>query len=388
VINNIMRFDYKIVSLICALLLMTWATLSLRLVLASSTALAEPRIPPGMLESRLELRVNFSSLEQLTLVWNMNSCGECTGFAVEAYEFVLGLKALVPKLSFINGPALKNCLCPGYTPEEIQTLESARSRTQLARNIDGGHEKFEAKTLQKLASSWALGRSTRFRYRNRRFSPTASGRKPQTTDVMVLHLPPPAFPSSWPFRTVDGSVWARPRFLIGRSMTEGSKIAAHWVHFSQRVDELWVPASFLQAAFVEAGVPREKVHVVAEAVHPAFFQSPLPKVFDEQDLFRFLAVGKWEARKGITLLLSSYFAEFTARDRVVLILKTFLFEDSDSHNHNKIRNKIQSIARDTLGSAFNQSLLPAVEILTDTLKVAPNYFYFVHTIIVSYILHS
>jgi hypothetical protein len=41
-------------------------------------------------------------LVNLTLVWSLDYCGGCTGFAVEAYEFLLGLNSHM-KVGLING---------------------------------------------------------------------------------------------------------------------------------------------------------------------------------------------------------------------------------------------------------------------------------------------
>ena len=46
------------------------------------------------------------------------------------------------------------------------------------------------------------------------------------------------------------------------------------------------------------------------------------------DAFKFLAVGKYEARKGFDVLLDAFYAAFTADDNVVLLILTRSFHSS------------------------------------------------------------
>jgi hypothetical protein len=90
-------------------------------------------------------------------------------------------------------------------------------------------------------------------------------------------------------------------------MTEAHRIPSHWAEHTKRVDEIWVPSRFLVDAFVSGGVPQSKLVVIPEAVHPSFFATALPQVYMRDNssvrssatyYFKFLSVGKWEARKG------------------------------------------------------------------------------------------
>ena len=47
-----------------------------------------------------------TSIDNLTLVWSLDYCGFCTGFAVEAYDFVLGLDSYL-KIGLINGKSTR-----------------------------------------------------------------------------------------------------------------------------------------------------------------------------------------------------------------------------------------------------------------------------------------
>jgi len=94
----------------------------------------------------------------------------------------------------------------------------------------------------------------------------------------------------------------------------------------KRVDEIWVPSSFLVEVFASGGVPREKLVVVPIPIDTQFY-SPLPFLPSSSSTaslpsqlrplslpnrggFNFLSVFKWEQRKGWDVLLDAYLAEF------------------------------------------------------------------------------
>jgi glycosyltransferase involved in cell wall biosynthesis len=246
--------------------------------------------------------------ENSTLVWSLNYCGQCTGFAVEAYDFVIPLaESYAPgAMGFANGnrhASHSKCTCPGYSRTDVALLERA---------------------------SAAMPALTRRRI-----------------DVWVEHQPPPVYPRFvGAYTTSTGLVVRRrPLWVVGRSMCEAQRVRADWVPHLKRVDEVWVPSRFLIDAFASAGAPREKLVLIPEAVHPAFFETSLPSLFerdqcgraDTPNRFVFLAVGKWEARKGLDELVAAYVCEFDSRDPVVLVLKTFLFQQHDGKNEAKVR---------------------------------------------------
>jgi glycosyltransferase involved in cell wall biosynthesis len=101
-----------------------------------------------------------------------------------------------------------------------------------------------------------------------------------------------------------------------------------WCFMYKRVDEIWVPSSFLVEVFASGGVPREKLVVVPIPIDTQFY-SPLPFLpsssssstaslpsqlrplsLPNRGGFNFLSVFKWEQRKGWDVLLDAYLAEF------------------------------------------------------------------------------
>eukprot|EP01033_Poteriospumella_lacustris_P010606 gene10605-7548_t len=124
-------------------------------------------------------------------------------------------------------------------------------------------------------------------------------------------------------------------------MFETDRLPNGWLPRLAYMDELWVPTEHMRRIFLQHRVPPEKLFVVAEAVDTDFF-APQPKraVHYEKhqlhalqrlpaNVFVFLFVGKFEARKGIDLLLRAYLAEFAKpADEVLLVFLTGAYHSS------------------------------------------------------------
>jgi glycosyltransferase involved in cell wall biosynthesis len=101
-----------------------------------------------------------------------------------------------------------------------------------------------------------------------------------------------------------------------------------------RCNQLWVPCKDNARAFIDAGMPEEKVHVVpcpyVPGVGPAGIAAPFggERVPDGK---RFYTIGKWEPRKNLPGLLRAFLRGFTPKERVSLALKTSGFETWKDH---------------------------------------------------------
>jgi glycosyltransferase involved in cell wall biosynthesis len=130
-------------------------------------------------------------------------------------------------------------------------------------------------------------------------------------------------------------------YKIGRTMFETDRLPSGWIPRLNYMDEIWVPTEHMKKIFLSHQFPSRKIHVVAEAVDTDFFK-PMTKrpVHYEKynlaglrrlpaNLFIFLFVGKFEARKGIDILLKAYFNEFKKpKDEVLLIFLTGAYHSS------------------------------------------------------------
>jgi len=106
-----------------------------------------------------------------------------------------------------------------------------------------------------------------------------------------------------------------------------------WVEPLQRdVDELWVPSESVRAMYLAAGIPPERVAVLANGVDLELFSAegdryPLPAQAGADDdggrPLRFLFVGGLIWRKGPDVLLEAFRAAFAGSEEAVLVVKDF-----------------------------------------------------------------
>ena len=159
--------------------------------------------------------------------------------------------------------------------------------------------------------------------------------------TVVCHAPPDAWKPS-KFSGWDVLAPCPPRgasHVVGRTMYETDSLPKDWVRRCNMMDSVWVPTAFHLETFKRAGVAAEKLAVVGEPVDGNFFdpsqysplsQGPLaPRTpYRTTQPYRFLAVFKWELRKGWDALLKAYLTEFTHDEPVELLLKTRPFHSS------------------------------------------------------------
>lgn len=147
-------------------------------------------------------------------------------------------------------------------------------------------------------------------------------------------------------------------YKIGRTMFETATLPKHLVTHCNQMDEIWVPTQFNLETFAASGVARSKLHVVPQGIDTSFFDpepaTPLTLVQLGAQLclgsphatmgkpYVFLAVFKWEIRKGWDVLLRAYFEEFTSTDNVELHILTHPFMDNVSNFKRVIREWVTS----------------------------------------------
>ncbi len=87
----------------------------------------------------------------------------------------------------------------------------------------------------------------------------------------------------------------QPRVI--HTVWETTKIPAPVLEHLESADQVWTPSRWGKGILLANGIPAEKVRVVPEGVDPQRFRpANLPL---RSRRFRFLCVGKWEARKGV-----------------------------------------------------------------------------------------
>jgi len=103
---------------------------------------------------------------------------------------------------------------------------------------------------------------------------------------------------------------------------EFGRLPRAWTPALARAAEVWAYSGAVRDAYLDAGVPPNRVHVVPLGVDPAVFRPgrepyPLPA----GSAFRFLFVGGTIWRKGIDLLLAAFARAFAPGDGVGLVIK-------------------------------------------------------------------
>jgi glycosyltransferase involved in cell wall biosynthesis len=195
-----------------------------------------------------------------------------------------------------------------------------------------------------------------------------------------------------------------PCFKIGRTMFETDSIPDGWVPRLNYMDEVWVPTKESKEIFEKAGVSPSKLRVVAETVDTDFYSpitnyQPLLKKkkynlqkykellsinFDET--FIFLFIGKFEQRKGIDLLIQSYYEEFSSNDNVLLLLLTSAYHSSSNFDNqieeiifkkglHQLRNHSSENPPYLILTDIHQDAMPVLYSLADVLVMC-DFFYF------------
>jgi glycosyltransferase involved in cell wall biosynthesis len=100
---------------------------------------------------------------------------------------------------------------------------------------------------------------------------------------------------------------------------ETTIMPADKVRVLQSMDEVWTPSTWGRQLLVDNGIAPAKAKVVPEGVDADRF-APNRSSRGDDAPFRFLFVGKWEARKGVELLLRAYRREFRPDEPVELVL--------------------------------------------------------------------
>jgi glycosyltransferase involved in cell wall biosynthesis len=142
---------------------------------------------------------------------------------------------------------------------------------------------------------------------------------------------------------------------IGYTVFETDRIPHHWTAYCNQKDEIWVPCTFNQATFADAGVIREQIHVLPHAIDTQRFRPdvcPLPLPYRYG--FQFLSLFHFQRRKGWDVLLRAYLRAFRSTDDVCLILKT-----TGEH----IEESLRELIEEECGS----NAIPALQLNTETL---------------------
>jgi GT2 family glycosyltransferase/2-polyprenyl-3-methyl-5-hydroxy-6-metoxy-1,4-benzoquinol methylase/spore maturation protein CgeB len=104
---------------------------------------------------------------------------------------------------------------------------------------------------------------------------------------------------------------------------EFGQLPENWVKpMRESVDEIWVPSHFVKRCYTESGIDPERVQVIPNGVNTDLMHPEAAKLLLATDKkFKFLFVGGTIFRKGVDVLLKTYYQTFSSRDDVCLVIK-------------------------------------------------------------------
>jgi glycosyltransferase involved in cell wall biosynthesis len=131
--------------------------------------------------------------------------------------------------------------------------------------------------------------------------------------------------------------WPDPRVELFKgtqivwAMFESDRLPAHYLRFlNADVDIVWVPSCWGRDVLIANGVAPERIDIVPLGVNANAFHSYLRSSSGPSRPFRFLAVGKFEKRKGYGELLQGFTDAFGNSPDVQLVIKADYFLDLDN----------------------------------------------------------
>lgn len=141
----------------------------------------------------------------------------------------------------------------------------------------------------------------------------------------------------------------------GYTVWETPVAPRHFVPFLNKKKFIITPTAYSARAFINAGYTGD-IEIIPHYIEENNFEPPnLP----EQRPFVFLSVGEFTYRKGFDLLLQAYAKAFSKEDNVMLLIKTYLLDGTDSNSY------IQQFINKYLGPP---SVSPAVKVINDILS--------------------
>lgn len=116
---------------------------------------------------------------------------------------------------------------------------------------------------------------------------------------------------------LDGAVGRK----IAYTVWESTRLPDDWLAPLAAADRIWTATAWGKRVFAANGFDPARIDVVPEGVDPkAFHPAVAPSAAFPKEPFKFLAVGRWESRKGMAELVQAFDREFGERDDVLLVL--------------------------------------------------------------------
>lgn len=172
--------------------------------------------------------------------------------------------------------------------------------------------------------------------------------KPLKPDVQIIHMTPENFPKY--------KRQGIPNF--GFFAWETDKLPDNWIPICNSMDGLLVPSDYNVEVAKISGIT-----VPIRKVEHAIDQSQFEKIqhFDfglPKDVFIFYSIFQWTERKNPIGLLKAYFSEFCSADKVLLLLKSYRFNNGNLEDKKWIEKEVA-----TIGNSMNIKDFPAASLV-------------------------
>lgn len=141
------------------------------------------------------------------------------------------------------------------------------------------------------------------------------------------------------YGSLTGVLEGAPGPRVAYTVWEASRLPDDWLKPLLAADRVWTPTAWGARTFAENGIPPARIDVVPEGVDPATFHPDVAPTsgLGRSTAFRFLAVGRWEARKGIADLVRVFDRTFADADNVELVLAGLAANQPDLNVGGRLR---------------------------------------------------
>lgn len=174
-------------------------------------------------------------------------------------------------------------------------------------------------------------------------------------NVKIIHTPPPFY-----------SKFKEPKIAnIGFLYWETTHIPDSWVkEINKNLDAQFVCCRNTQKALIESGV---KIPVIVIPPGFDFGNKPSKKqspVFGfDKNTYKFYSIAQWTERKNLIGLLKAYLTGFTPKDKVLLVMKTYL-NDYSPENFQQIKQGIEMIKMSIRQNSKCKDYFPPIALIS------------------------
>lgn len=135
------------------------------------------------------------------------------------------------------------------------------------------------------------------------------------------------------------------KYNIGRVIWETDKLPPDFAEASEIMNEIWVASEYGKKAAEKAGITKP-IYVIPEAIDTELNIKKIEPYTSDAKGYTFYSIFEWIERKNPKALLTAYWQEFGKKDKVSLVLKTYMTNFSLAkkreieHEINKIKAEL------------------------------------------------